>query len=69
ISLRGRPYEKIQDNPGLLDYYKHLHSRYDSWFASYDKSDTLVINIDEVDINKPTDAELVMKLIKEKLKR
>lgn len=69
ISLRGRPYEQIQDNPGLLDYYKHLHSRYDSWFESYDKSATLVINIDEVDINKPAEAKLVMQLIHDKLKR
>ncbi|EAE2482922.1 deoxynucleoside kinase [Listeria innocua] len=69
ISLRGRPYEQTFDNPGLLDYYKHLHSRYYSWFESYDKSDTLVINIDEVDINKPSDAKYVMQLIHEKLKR
>ncbi|EAH3818103.1 deoxynucleoside kinase, partial [Listeria monocytogenes] len=33
IALRGRPYEQIDDNPGLLEYYKHLYSRYDSWFA------------------------------------
>ncbi|WP_207579238.1 deoxynucleoside kinase [Listeria marthii] len=69
ISLRGRPYEQIDDNPGLLVYYKHLHSRYDSWFESYDKSDTLVINIDEIDITKPDDANYVMQLIREKLKR
>ncbi|MBC1483347.1 deoxynucleoside kinase [Listeria sp. FSL L7-1485] len=69
ISLRGRPYEQIQNNPGLLDYYKHLHSRYDSWFESYNKSATLVINIDEVDINKPAEAKLVMQLIHDKLKR
>ncbi|MBF2684797.1 deoxynucleoside kinase [Listeria welshimeri] len=69
ISLRGRPYEQIDANSGLLEYYKHLHSRYDSWFASYDKSQTLVINIDEIDINKPNDADYVMQLIHEKLKR
>lgn len=69
ISLRGRPYEQIDANPDLLEYYKHLHSRYDSWFASYDKSETLVINIDEIDINKPNDADYVMQLIHEKLKR
>ncbi|NVS34277.1 deoxynucleoside kinase, partial [Listeria monocytogenes] len=40
-----------------------------SWFASYDKSETLVINIDEIDINKPNDADYVMQLIHEKLKR
>lgn len=69
IALRGRPYEQTFDNPGLLDYYKHLHSRYDSWFESYDKSETLVINIDEIDINQPNDADYVMQLIHEKLKR
>lgn len=38
-------------------------------FESYDKSETLVINIDEIDINQPNDADYVMQLIHEKLKR
>ncbi len=67
IELRGRPYEQTDLNPGLIDYYKHLHSRYDDWFHSYDKSPTLVIDIDTVDIARPEDQEKVMALIHAKL--
>lgn len=67
IAQRGRPYEQVQDNAGLLDYYQTLHSQYDTWFASYDKSPTLVINIDEVDIKREEDRTWVMNQIKEAL--
>ena len=69
IKKRGRPYEQIEDNPGLLDYYTRLHSRYDDWFASYDKSDTLVIDIDEINLERPGDQALVMHKVKQALKK
>ncbi|WP_420912532.1 deoxynucleoside kinase [Listeria floridensis] len=68
IKQRGRPYEQINENPSLLEYYKRLHARYDSWFESYDKSATLVINIDELDITNSEDAYQVMQQIRTKLK-
>ncbi|WP_246117632.1 deoxynucleoside kinase [Alkalibacterium pelagium] len=68
IQKRGRPFEQVEGNPELLDYYKKLHSRYDDWFASYDKSPTLVIDIDEINLELPGHQELVMKKIKDALK-
>lgn len=67
IKKRGRSYEQIQEHPELFAYYKQLHSRYDDWFASYDKSPTLLIPIDEIDISDPADAEKVIALIKKHL--
>jgi len=67
IKKRGRPYEQIEDNPSLYDYYKNLHSHYDGWFNSYDKSPTMIIDIDKTDLSKDEDRKYVMKAIKEKL--
>jgi deoxyadenosine/deoxycytidine kinase len=63
IAKRGRPYEQVEMNPELLDYYQTLHSQYDRWFDEYDKSETLVINIDEIDIERPDDRAFVMNQI------
>ena len=68
IQRRGREFEQIGDqNPGLLDYYKNLHSRYDEWFKSYNKSETLILQIDQLDIEKEEDRQKVMTQIREKL--
>lgn len=67
IQKRGRPFEQIEENPELLAYYTKLHSRYDEWFASYDKSPTLVINIDEINLERPEDKTLVMNKVKQAL--
>ena len=67
IEKRGRTFEQIEENNGLLDYYTHLHSQYDNWFSTYDKSATLVIDINQYDLEKLEDAEKVMEMIKEKL--
>jgi deoxyadenosine/deoxycytidine kinase len=45
IKLRGRPEE--QDLP--LAYIKRLHGLYEEWFERYDRSPTLVIQIDKLD--------------------
>lgn len=67
IKKRGRPFEQVEGNAGLLDYYTKLHSRYDEWFNEYDKSPTLVIDIDTVDLEREEDKIKVMKKIKEAL--
>ena len=68
IKKRGRDYEQItEENQELLDYYKHLHSRYDDWFNEYDKSETLVLQIDELDLEREEDRVEVMRRIREKL--
>lgn len=67
IKKRGRSFEQIDGNEGLLDYYTLLHSHYDDWFDQYDKSATLVIDIDQHDLENPTDAEKIIQLIHNKL--
>ncbi len=68
IKKRGRDYEQItEENQELLEYYKHLHSRYDDWFNEYDKSETLVLQIDELDLEREEDRIEVMRRIREKL--
>lgn len=67
IKKRGRSFEQIDGNEGLLDYYTLLHSHYDDWFDQYDKSATLVIDIDQHDLESPADAEKIIQLIHNKL--
>jgi deoxyadenosine/deoxycytidine kinase len=45
IKLRGRPEE--QDIP--LRYIRKLHSLYEEWFGRYNRSPTLVIQVDKLD--------------------
>ena len=68
IRKRGRPYEQVEGDPGLLDYYKILHNHYDDWFKSYDQSPTLVINIDQFDLEEEEDQKAVMAMVRDKLK-
>ena len=67
IEKRGRSFEQIEGNQGLLDYYTHLHSQYDTWFNSYDKSETMIIDIDKHDLENPDDAQAIMDLVKKRL--
>ena len=67
INKRGRDFEL---DPSLYDYYKFLWEGYDEWvFNHYKASDVLVIDMDTMDVvGNPADAELLKKLVEEKLK-
>lgn len=67
INKRGRDFEM---DPSLYDYYKFLWEGYDEWvFNHYKASDVLVIDMDTMDVvGNPADAELLKKLVEEKLK-
>lgn len=68
IKKRGREYEQVNDEDDeLLAYYKHLHSRYDEWYESYDKSKKIAIPITEYDIELASDRQKVMQIIRESL--
>lgn len=67
IKKRGRPYEQVDHNLDLLDYYKKLHGRYDDWFEKYEKSPTLIIDIDEIDLERAEDRALVMQKVNQAL--
>jgi deoxyadenosine/deoxycytidine kinase len=64
IRLRGRPEE--QDIP--LRYIRRLHDLYEDWFDRYDRSPTLVIQVDKLDYIQDLIARLeVIKTIEQYL--
>lgn len=49
IKMRGRDFEQIETDPSLYEYYKELTSRYDEWYANYDRSPKMMIDGDRFD--------------------
>ena len=45
IHKRGRNYE----NSISIDYLSRLNERYEAWISTYDKGETLVIDVDDLD--------------------
>lgn len=72
LKKRGREYEQIDLNTEKgkkdLEYFKLLHSKYEDWFKSYDKSTKIRINMNDIDVNKDEDFYYVLDLIEEKRK-
>lgn len=72
LKKRGREYEQINLNTEKgkkdLAYFKLLHSKYEDWFKSYDKSPKIRINMNDIDVNKDEDFYYVLDLIEEKRK-
>jgi len=65
IHKRGRDYE----NTISIEYLSRLNERYEAWIQSYDKSNLLVIEVDDIDfVKNPDDFKAITKLIDEKLK-
>ena len=71
VAKRGRPFEQTDGNPELLQYYKDLYAKYETFeddFAEQDISPIYVLNIDKYDINNPEHVQKVMKDIEFVLK-
>ena len=65
IHKRGRDYE----NTISIEYLSRLNERYEAWIQNYDKSNLLVIEVDDIDfVKNPNDFNVITKLIDEKLK-
>ena len=65
IHKRGRDYE----NTISIEYLSRLNERYEAWIQSYDKSNLLVVEVDDIDfVKNPDDFNIITKLINEKLK-
>jgi len=65
IHKRGRDYE----NTISIEYLSRLNERYEAWIQSYDKSNLLVIEVDDIDfVKNPDDFKTITKLIDEKLR-
>lgn len=65
IQLRGREFEL---DPELETYYRTLWEGYDDWTQHhYQASEVLVIDMDRIDVRRPEDEKLVVRMVKEKL--
>ena len=65
IHKRGRDYE----NTISIEYLSRLNERYEAWIQNYDKSNLLVIEVDDIDfVKNQDDFTVITKLIDEKLK-
>ncbi|AQW21586.1 deoxynucleoside kinase [Lentilactobacillus curieae] len=68
IKKRGRPYEQIETDPSLFQYYKDLNSRYSNWYEQYDKSPKIQIDGDHYDfVESESDRKQVINIIDDKL--
>lgn len=56
IQSRGRDYEESI----RLDYLKLLNERYENWINSYTDGKLLIIEVDNMDFNKPEDLSIVI---------
>ena len=56
IQKRNRDYEQSI----RLDYLKALNKRYENWIANYNKGKLLIIESDDIDLEKPEDLSLVI---------
>lgn len=67
INKRGREFEVDES---LIEYYRFIWEGYDNWINEhYDKSEVLIIDMDEMDVvNNPRDKELLISLVEDKLK-
>ena len=56
IQKRNRDYEQSI----RLDYLKALNKRYENWISSYNKGKLLIIESDDIDLDKPEDLSTVI---------
>lgn len=59
IQKRNRDYEQSI----RLDYLKALNKRYESWISNYNKGKLLIIESDDIDLEKPEDLSVVIEQI------
>lgn len=67
IKKRNRPFEQIENNPQLKDYYYRIWSKYREWYKNYDISPKIRIDLGEHDVSKESEKLFVVKQIKEKI--
>ena len=73
IKKRGRPYEQIEGDPGLYQYYQELYDIYENEFIKeYQKkeiSPVYNLDIDKYEISNLSDVEEVLQGIEKTLKQ
>jgi len=63
IQKRGRDYEASI----RLDYLKHLNERYEAWISGYTIGKLLIVEVDDIDLEKPADLSYVIERINAEL--
>jgi deoxyadenosine/deoxycytidine kinase len=63
--IRGRN-RSIESNV-QVEYLQGLEDRYERWMASYDASDVLIIDTDNIDIHDGDQREMLLALIEERV--
>ncbi|WP_125981342.1 deoxynucleoside kinase [Loigolactobacillus iwatensis] len=68
IQKRNRPYEQIDQDPTLYNYYLKLNQRYNTWYEDYHESPKMQINGDRLDfVEDELARKKVLTLIEQKL--
>ncbi|MCH4014634.1 MAG: deoxynucleoside kinase [Solobacterium sp.] len=68
IKKRGRPYEQIEQDPSLKEYYRSLIEHYGPWYEQYDASPKMKIDGDRYDfVSNMQDRRAVLTMIDEAL--
>ncbi|WP_155286814.1 deoxynucleoside kinase [Lacticaseibacillus zhaodongensis] len=68
IKKRGRDYEQFDDNPTLESYYFKMWNAYKQWYADYDVSPKMKIDLQKYDLEKPGNIDIVLGQIDDRLK-
>ncbi|GEK28384.1 deoxynucleoside kinase [Furfurilactobacillus siliginis] len=67
IKKRGRDYEQFDNDPNLRDYYYKMWSAYKEWFAAYDASPKMKIDLQKYNLEDPKNVTEVLNEIDERL--
>lgn len=67
IKKRGRSYEQIDVHPNLLNYYKDIWTRYQSWYKNYHYSPKMYVDLSKQDLTNSVDQQRILKKIDQKL--
>ncbi|MBW1605744.1 deoxynucleoside kinase [Lactobacillus sp. Sy-1] len=65
IKKRGRDYEQFDNDPALKDYYYRLWQAYQQWFADYDDSPKIKLDLQKYDLSAHQNLPIVLAQIDE----
>ncbi|HJG84520.1 MAG TPA: deoxynucleoside kinase [Weissella thailandensis] len=68
IKKRGRDYEQFEDNADLRQYYFKMWSAYQKWYADYDASPKMKIDLQKYDLENEDSQKIVLQQIDDRLK-
>lgn len=67
IKKRGRDYEQVENDHKLYDYYYKIWSAYQQWYADYDVSPKMKVDLQKYDLSQPEHVTTVLALIDREL--